>query len=152
MIRRLFLAAAMLCIASPGAAVAAITSCNFSPTGVAFGPFSGSLVRSTGTITFTCFGTGNANYDMALSRGSGTYAERRMISGANTLSYNLYVDAAFTRVWGDGTGGSATVSGKIEFKGMPFITTNLTVYGRLPAQPTPPSGPYADTIIVTMTF
>jgi spore coat protein U-like protein len=37
-------------------------------------------------------------YSIALSTGSGSYAARQMISGANVLSYNLYVDPAHTMV------------------------------------------------------
>jgi spore coat protein U-like protein len=152
-VMRRMLALALLCIAFPRSAIAAITSCDFSPTGVAFGNFSGTLLTSTGTITFTCFGNGNANYTLALSAGrSGTYSARTMTFGSNFLSYNLYQDAAYTKVWGDGTGGSFAFSGQIKFKGEPFITTNLTVYGRVPAQSVPSSGTYADTITVILTY
>jgi spore coat protein U-like protein len=44
-----------------------------------------------------------ANYSTG---SSGTYALRTLRSGANVLNYNLYFDAAYTQVRGDGTNGT----------------------------------------------
>jgi len=105
MIRRLFLAAAMLCIASPGAAVAAITSCNFSPTGVAFGPFSGSLVRSTGTITFTLYlGQTLVDTETASVSANGSYTTPTGYTlpstGTVTGTYHVYTKLTSQRMTG----------------------------------------------------
>ncbi len=135
------------------AAWASCVSTSVSSTGVAFGIFSGSQVASLGTISFTCVGSGNTNYTIALSTGgSGTYSVRHMSNGPATLSYNLYRDAAHTLIWGNGTGGTVVASGTIVLRGTTSQTANWPVYGLLPAQPTPGPGAYSDTIIVTVTY
>lgn len=150
MIRRIALAALFLVFGS-GAAHAAL-SCTLSASGVAFGTFSGAQVTTVGQITISCTGTGKQNYTMTLSTGSsGAYSTRQMSNGANRLSYNLYSDAAFTKIWGNGAGGSTTVRGTIDMKGATTITMQVSVYGRVPAQTTPAAGGYSDTIIANMT-
>ena len=83
--------------------------CSVNNSSLAFGSFNtltGSTVDSTGTITVTCLLQLSA-YTIALSPGgSGTYSPRRMASGGNTLDYNLYTDAGYSQIWGNGTGGS----------------------------------------------
>lgn len=152
MIRTGFLTV-FLCTAPAGAALAGITSCDFSPTGVAFGVFSGSAVRSTGTISFTCFGSGDVPYVMTLSTGSsGVYFTRTMIFGSDRLFYNLFQNRAHTRIWGNGLGGSFPFFGTIHFRRNRPVTTDLTVYGKLPRQNVPSPGTYADTIVVTIIY
>jgi len=51
------------------------------------------------------------NYTILLSAGqSGSFAPRKMASGANRFRYNLYTDAARLRVWDTGASGTVTVS------------------------------------------
>lgn len=144
--------AAVLLLLLPATATAAISSCTLSATTVAFGVFSGTQRTTTGTITVTCRGAGTNNpFSVALSTGSGTYATRTMKSGTNSLPYNLYTDLAHTIIWGNGTGGTQVVSGRITFPPSP-ISVPETVFGLLPAQPIPVPGSYLDTIIATVTF
>jgi spore coat protein U-like protein len=67
-------------------------------------------------------------------------------NGPNILSYNLYKDPAFTQVFGDGTGGSTSISGLASGPD----TALVAVYGRLPAQTIPAAGAYSDTITATL--
>jgi spore coat protein U-like protein len=132
-------------------AMARAATCTVSATPVAFGvypPFSGAPTTSTGTTTVHCV-AGAANVVIALSTGGGgSYANRRMISGASNLTYQLYSDAARTMIWGDGTAGTVTVSVHVANNG----TKNNTVYGRIaPLQGVRP-GAYTDTITVTVTY
>jgi len=128
-------------------------NCNVSATNLAFGSFSpltGSTVDSTGTITVTC--NKAIPYTIGLSPGgSGTYSPRSMTNGGNQLAYNLYSDAGYSQVWGNGTGGSSLVSGSIPLR---FDFTNHTVYGRIPlsTQRSAVVGSYSDSIIVTVTY
>lgn len=145
-------------LAAPEKSSALLQSCSVSATAVNFGtynPLSGSATQSTGTVAVVCqvllvglF----VNWTVTLSTGSsGNYVARQLLSGANSLSYNLYTDAARTSVWGDGTNGTSVVSAN------PFLvvgsnTVNYTVYGRIPAAQDRPAGSYSDTLTVTMTY
>ena len=75
-----------------------------------------------------------------------------MAFGANTLQYNLYTTAAFTTVFGDGTGASQTEPGT----GAGIATAvTFTVFGQLPDNATNQAavpGGYTDTITVTVTY
>lgn len=128
------------------------SDCTISGTNIDFGQqgFLQGAVTSTGVVTATC--TKGSAYTLALSAGSGvgaTVASRLMTrsSGSDTLAYGLYLDSGRTQVWGDGTGGSGTVSGT--GTGTP---QTATVYATLPVQPPPRPGNYIDTITVTVTF
>ena len=111
----------------------------------------GAPTKTTGSITFNCKKVGGAQYmTLDLSAGnSGTYSPRRMRFGANTLNYNLYLDAANTQVWGDGSGGTS------EFG--PFDPTDkknqlVTIYATIPAGQDVNVGIYADAITATINF
>jgi spore coat protein U-like protein len=76
-----------------------------------------------------------------------------MLSGAQLLSYNLYFDAAYTQIRGNGTGGSQ--QGGATFTLTPSAPTGSTtsvIYGRIPALQDVAAGSYTDTIIVTVTY
>jgi len=128
-------------------------NCDVSATSVAFGSFNtltGSTVDSTGTITVTC--NKAIPYTIALSPGeSGTYSQRRMANGGNTLDYNLYSNPGYNQIWGDGTGGSSTVTGSILLR---RDSTDHIVYGRIPlsTQRNAMVGSYSDSITVTVTW
>ena len=77
-----------------------------------------------------------------------TVAARKMTSGANTLNYALYKDSARTTLWGDGTLSTASITGT----GTGAAQAN-TIYARVPgSQTTVPTGAYADTVAITITF
>jgi spore coat protein U-like protein len=64
---------------------------------------------------------------------------------SSPLTYNLYTDASRLISWGDGSGGSSTVS-------MTGAAADIPVYGRMAARQNVPAGAYADTIVVTITY
>lgn len=139
--RRLVVMAAW-CAATPALAA----TCSVSTPGVTFGTydvFSMKNLDGVGNVAVTC--DMSSTYTVALSPGGGSFAARTMASGASRLGYNLYSDATRVTIWGDGTGGTATVSGTA-------TTANLPVYGRIPARQNLPVGGYSDSIIVTLTF
>ncbi|HZZ92374.1 MAG TPA: spore coat U domain-containing protein [Usitatibacter sp.] len=124
----------------------AAAQCNVGAQGVAFGTydvFSSQGVDSTGNIAVTC--DVSTPYAIAMSPGQGTYALRSMASGTYRLGYNLFTDASRATVWGDGTGGSSTVSGST-------AAANYTVFGRIPARQNAHVGAYADSVTITLTF
>jgi spore coat protein U-like protein len=131
----------------------------------AFGTYSspgGAQTDSGSTLTVTCTPdkillSCSTSYSIALSAGtSASYGPRQLASGAARLNYNLYTSAARSTVWGDGSGGSNTVSGTINTSLLGLLclagSNNHTVYGRIPAAQNVSSGIYADTITVTVTF
>ncbi len=125
---------------------AAPADCTLSTSGIAFGgydPFVNEDVDSVANINVTCDDA--TPYSIALSTGNGTYETRVMTSGLHHLLYNLYIDAALTTVWGDGTGQSMTVTDTQS-------VANYTVYGRIPARQNAHVGVYSDTIVITVTF
>lgn len=114
-------------------------------------PGGGTLTGST-TISVKC--TNNTPFTVSLNAGSaaGTFAQRLMTSGANTLQYNLYTTSSLGTVFGDGTPGSATVPGT----GLGVATAAaVQVFGQLPDSATNQAavaGSYSDTIQVTVTY
>lgn len=78
---------------------------------------------------------------------SGTVRRMRSPAG-NFVTYELYRDAGRTQRWGN-TLGTDTTNGT----GMGEATAvTQSVYGRVPAQTSRPSGTYTDTITVTLTY
>jgi spore coat protein U-like protein len=140
-VRALLAAAALGVAAAPGAAEA--QACLFTTAGgLNFGtydPFATAPLDSTSTIFAWCL---VQTIRVSLDRGqSGTFAARELRFGAEALRYNLYLDAARTTIWGDGTGGSVELtSGGL---------VRATVYGRIPPLQDPVVGTYRDTIRVT---
>ena len=128
-------------------------SCSFnSVSPVAFGPydvFSNTATDAVGSLTYQCsllsvldtitvnLGTGS----------SGSYGTRTMKNGANSLGYNLYMDAARTVVWGDKTSGTSNFSAALN-----LFPVTLQIYGRIPARQNAKAGPYTDTVVITILF
>jgi spore coat protein U-like protein len=142
-------------------AAGAVVSCGVTATGPAFGvynPLSATPTYANGTVQVSCTllsgGATTVTLVSSYSTGaSGSYALRTMLSGANTLGYNLYYDAAYTQVRGNGTGGSQTGGATLNLSpGNPTLTASGTIYGRIPAGQDVAAGSYADTIVVTITY
>lgn len=106
--------------------------------------------QSDGTVSVTATCTVGTPYTLSLNAGTGsgaTMTQRRMTSGADTLAYGLYRDAGRSQPWGDGTGGSSTVTSTGT-----GLAQSFTVYGRVPSSATATVGVYLDTITVTATY
>lgn len=137
-------------------------SCNASSSALAFGSYDPSRPTASdaqASISVTCtyllsLGTATVAYQITLSPGGGSYAQRRMSAGGDNLRYNLYADAAATQIWGDGSAGTVTVSDSYQlgFGLLGSKTVSYPVYGRVPAGQTVPAGAYADSVTVTVTY
>lgn len=140
-------------------------SCSISATAAGFGIYDETQNdTAVATISGSCSRAAIGDPDIAsttiaLSTGvSGTYVSRQMANGANRLNYNLYVDVARSRVWGDGSAGTNTVNALSLLTNGRFLNPNdtrtfsLPAYGRIPAGQSVASGAYADTITVTITY
>jgi len=143
------------------ALAAAAVSCTVSATGPLFGiynPLSATPTYANGQVQATCTllsgGATTVNLVSSYSTGhSGSYALRTMAAGTSTLHYNLFFDAAYTQIRGDGTGGSQTGGASFSLTpGNPTQSTTSTIYGRIPASQDVAAGAYADTIVVTVTY
>jgi len=156
--RGMFICVALAALLRP-CAHAAVTTCTVTATGVAFGtytPLTPIALTSTATLSVTCTVTTHRNtITIDLSTGaSNRFTPRTMTSGANILNYNLYLDAADTQIWGDGTGGSVIDSITLirVGGGTKSVSANATVYGAVAALQDPAPGSYTDTITVSVNY
>jgi len=134
---------------------ASITDCTVSVSGVVFGtytPLAATALLSNGSVNIACTGIkGRNGVTIDLSPGSsGAYMPTRILtSGALRLNYNLYVDAGYSQVWGNGSGGSVEGSVSIR-KQSPNAT--LTIYGAAAALQDPAPGVYSDSVTVSVNY
>jgi spore coat protein U-like protein len=100
----------------------------------------------TGRVTVTCSEPGP--FEVSASAGNGDFGGRLMRGPkGDELRYNLYVDAARRRVWGDGiAGGTARIAGTSDGR----KPETFTIYGKLPAGQAVASGGYRDSVQVTI--
>src|SRR5581483_549225 len=125
------------------ACVVSATTLNFG----AYSPAASSALTGSSTVSVNC--TSGSPYTTALNIGSGggSFVTRTMLNGGSTLDFNLYRDAAYSQVWGDGTGATFTVAGT----GSGLLTSNnITVYGQIPISQDKQVGTYTSLITVTV--
>jgi spore coat protein U-like protein len=138
-------------LAAPAIAEAQLgLNCSISTTPVAFGDYNvlaAAPKTTTGTVTVQC--TLGVSVVVTLSRGSApTFTPRTMRNGAEILEYNLYREAAYQNVWGDGTGGTQSHSALLTL----LVPVTVTVYGRVPAGQNVAAGSYGDSVVATIIF
>ncbi|MCP3168262.1 Csu type fimbrial protein [Myxococcus qinghaiensis] len=106
---------------------------------------------STGSVTFRCTAVQTTPITIDLSEGSsGSYATRHLQGPSSTpLEYNLFLDATYLSIWGDGLSGTSRYGPVV-----PPLDEDITVtiYGRIPAQQSVVAGAYSDTVVVTLNF
>ena len=154
--------ALLACIAACallGSSVAwSANTCSVAATTHAFGAYDTiNPTAGTSPITITCIHSGQAftfNYTIALSSGSGSYATRQMTGAGDTLNFNHYTSLAHTTVWGDGTAGTATVSGSflVPQGGGNSGSQTQTVYGLIGAPQNVTATAYATAAPITVTL
>lgn len=142
----------------------AADACFVSATPVAFGVYDTNAAAATpgaGQVTVDCQGNKEVAVTIALSAGNGSYPARQLASPFDALQYNLYLDAGYTRVFGDGTGGSESATCITGVTAGGCTGTNptgaykravLPFYGRIPPLQDVASGNYSDSLQVTITF
>ncbi len=139
---------------APTITVNVAAACRVTPQNLNFGTYdslAAASLSSTSQISINC--SKNTSFTVELNAGQHAASgfNRNMANGSNLLGYQLYTDSAHTTVWGDGTGGTGTVSGTGTGPGAAHTITE-TVYGEVPAQQSVPVGSYSDTITVTVSF
>jgi spore coat protein U-like protein len=134
---------------------ALVPTCVFNVvSGVSFGVydvFNAAPTLANGMIVYQCsnFVPAGQVVKINLSRGNApTYNPRFMKNGLQHLQYNLYLDAGFTKIWGNNTGGSFQYSQNT----LNGVATTVTIFGRITAGQDLTAGAYSDTITVTMNW
>lgn len=104
-----------------------------------------SATLASTALTLRCSST--IAYSIGLDNGlTGTAPGTRLMKkGSETISYGLFKDDAYADLWGNAGAllRSGTGSGNDQ---------SVSVYGRVPPQPTPSPGVYLDTVVVTVTY
>lgn len=139
----------------------ALAICSVSVTNpLTFGAYHPSAAKTdTGTTAVSCIGIGlgqSVGYTVSLGPsgyGSGDRISTRYLNnttnGGDYMAYNVYTDAGYSTVWGDGTTGGL-FSGSFSF----LITDREhTFYGKVPpGQFTLLAGAFYENLIVTVTY
>jgi spore coat protein U-like protein len=148
------LCAALLC-ALPDWAAAGCTASSSAAAFNVYNTMSSSPTTTTATVTVTCQAAVQilVGYVISLSAGSsGSVAARTMQNGASAMAYQIYSDPTYSTIWGDGTGGSQTVSDGYLLNLLTPVVRNYTAYGRIPALQNLAPGAYQDTITILVTY
>lgn len=135
--------------------------CSIDANDLAFGEIQLQNETSTdaqSTLEVSC--TRTTPYTVALSSGAnaegGGVSNRAMVAtvGDTTerLTYQLYLDAARTSVWGDGSGTNSSVKQGTGNGLLLASPQQLTVYGRVQAGQDVPPATYTDTVTATITY
>ncbi len=124
-------------------------TCSVSANPLAFGNIASSLsgVSASTSIDTTC--SAATPYTIAINgglTGATDPAARQMQKASDTLTYGIYSNANHTQLWGE-TAGVDTVGNSGTGS-----TQSIPVYGRVQPQPTPPTGTYTDTVVVTVNY
>ncbi len=129
-------------------------NCKITTTPINFGSydvFSSYVKDSTGTLTVSCSNPEQKSMMVTIlisSGSSGKFNPRQMQSsgGTDRLNYYLFTDPSMTAIWGDGTGGSSTVTSVVA-RTSSFTST---IFGRIPAGQNVTTGNYSDTLTATV--
>ena len=134
-------------------------TCTTSATGFVFGvyqPLTGAPSLSTGTVSVNCnpgLVSLLISYTISLGPGTaGSFSPRKLSGPGGQLGYQFYKDALRTQVWGDGTGGTSTVTdGYLLGVILPVVRT-YTVYGSIPGGSKVGIGAYSDTVLIVLNY
>jgi len=112
--------------------------------------FSAIPLDSAGAISFRCTSVIDGDLvSLQLGRdGSGRFIPRAMRGGDARLEYNLFLDAARSIVWGDGTSGTSAYT----VHPADGQTVSVPVYGRVWPRQNVPAGTYDDVVVLTVLY
>jgi spore coat protein U-like protein len=112
-------------------------TCTASNTLINFGQYdvlADAPLDGAGSFTVTCSQSGNQPVAVVYSAKLATAPPRRLspLAGTDRLSYDVYVDAARTLPWGDGTVGTFVISGAVTVPARSSVTdAPKFYYGRI---------------------
>ncbi len=125
-------------------------NCTISAAPLSFGSMADFSVARLANTALAVRCTNNDAYRIRLNGGqNGTVSQRYMrdTTGTRLVRYDLHTSADRTVPWGDGTAGTAFVTGT----GTGNIQ-QVQVYRRVPAQTAPAPGQYSDVVTATIEF
>jgi spore coat protein U-like protein len=122
----------------------------------------GAVLDGAGSFTVTCVNSAGGSRTVVYSAALAAAPARQMAppSGADRLSYGVFVDASRIQPWGDGTLGTFTIGGTLTIPGKSSLTSaphsyfaRITPGGQdvSAASPGPPPTTYTQTLTVTVT-
>ena len=132
-------------------------TCTTLATGLAFAtyqPLTGLVGSSTATVTVTCVSVASAQVSFSIQLGpggGGSFAGRSMTGAGGRLGYQIYTDGGHSQVWGDGTGGTSSVSGGMTV-GVVAASNTYTAYGSIPAGVNVGVGTYNDSMTILVIY
>jgi spore coat protein U-like protein len=152
--------AAISCTSGAQAVVTCLVTTGGSINFGVYNPLNTDPALANSTIEWSCTlisgGTTTVAASAYFSPGnSGSYPNRFMVTtaGPGRLNYNLYRDAIWTQVRGNGTGGTVAPTAVVTLT--PANSTRVfsaAVYGRIPAGQDVRPGNYTDSIVVTFNY
>lgn len=121
--------------------------------GPAFGGYdtlSAAPLDSTGYVSFRCEQVGPFDtIVIELNRGRGnSFSPRQMMWRGERLAYNLYLDAARTLIWGDGSRGTS----RYQARPLEGRTESIPIHARIPPRQPVRPGPYSDHVVLTIQY
>lgn len=144
----------MLLLLVPAPALWANCFWNQVPASIDFGtyqPLTGGALSPTSSFRIRCTPNSNASVTISAGTAPASYTPRTLKGpGGATLPYNLFTDATYTGIWGDGTGGSVTPPAYTTPSGGGIRFFSETIYARIPAGIDVPAGTYTDTVRVDL--
>lgn len=125
-----------------------------------YNPLTGNLDQSIGTFMVNCTSLtpiNQASYSIALNSGVDSQLNPRILeSGNQDLNYNLYTDASYTQIWGDGTSGTSVVTfnhcTSSEHSAPYTCSHTFSIYGKIPGSQLAVIAERVYTNIITITL
>jgi len=95
-------------------------------------------------------GNSQVSFQLKFNSGNtGSFANRKMTAGSDYLIYNIYKDASYTQILGNGTGGMDYISNSYTLS-TGSHTDNFNIYGKIQALQMVKPGSYNDVIFITV--
>ena len=113
----------------------------------------GGNLNATTSVSVTC--TSGSPYSIGVNNGSNASSgQRRMINGANYISYNLYTDSGHANAWTTASNSTTCTTSNSCLLGTGNGSAQLTsIYGVVPSVATAPAaGNYSDSVTMTVTY
>jgi len=133
-------------------------ACNINASTLDFGSNAGTALlagnlNSSTTVSVTC--TNGSPYSIGMDNGANALGgQRRMINGANFISYNLYTDAGHANPWTTASSSTTcTTTNSCALGTGNGAAQSTTIYGVVPSVAVAPAaGSYTDSVTMTVTY